>query len=381
MLSVIVITCLIFQTAMALYLLHASLAVDDFEKNLQKFLVILLVHLSTKYFLLAVLHNNFLYGKLASGFSLFYGPFLLIMTRSYVNKPFPNRIKKNHLLPFFVFSLAYIILVIGNSLKIINNNFVNHYAEYYEWLIAASLIIYPILIKRLLRQRDSQFRPDKAKERLISNIATVLSMVILLVSSCAALKLLAWPRTNFDLRTIAYTCFIFIPVLILRYKLQINTHKVTVGQEQNGVGLKKEEVAAGQEALADKRYQKSGMDNVLMDTYAVILVKTIEKGKIYLNAELSLEDLACQTNIPKHHITQLLNDKLKKNFYAFVNEYRIREAVVALEDVSKEVNILSLAYDCGFNSKSSFNNYFKKITSYTPSAYRKMVFAKHVTAV
>jgi len=34
-------------------------------------------------------------------------------------------------------------------------------------------------------------------------------------------------------------------------------------------------------------------------------------------------------------------------------------------------NILSLAFEAGFHSKSSFNGYFKKVTGYTPSAYLK----------
>jgi AraC-like DNA-binding protein len=42
-----------------------------------------------------------------------------------------------------------------------------------------------------------------------------------------------------------------------------------------------------------------------------------------------------------------------------------------LNNPSLQVNILSLAFDCGFNSKSSFNNYFKKITGSTPTAYRR----------
>jgi AraC-like DNA-binding protein len=73
----------------------------------------------------------------------------------------------------------------------------------------------------------------------------------------------------------------------------------------------------------------------------------------------------------RHHLTQLLNEKLEKNFYSFINEYRIGEAIDRLNDPALQVNILSLAFDCGFNSKSSFNNYFKKITGSTPTAYRK----------
>jgi AraC-like DNA-binding protein len=119
------------------------------------------------------------------------------------------------------------------------------------------------------------------------------------------------------------------------------------------------------------RYEKSGLNPEKLNEFETIIVRHVEKTKIYLNTELTLEDLSERTRLPKHHITQVLNEKMKKNFYSFINEYRIIEASRLLREHSKSVNMLSLAIDCGFNSKSSFNNYFKKIMQETPSSYRK----------
>src|ERR1700682_6294447 len=57
-----------------------------------------------------------------------------------------------------------------------------------------------------------------------------------------------------------------------------------------------------------KRYQKSGLNDEKLNHYETTLIRFIEKSKVYLDAELTLDDLSAQTKIPKHHITQLLND-------------------------------------------------------------------------
>jgi AraC-like DNA-binding protein len=126
-----------------------------------------------------------------------------------------------------------------------------------------------------------------------------------------------------------------------------------------------------EEKQPERHYKKSALDTPMMDEYEHALVNFMRKTKIYLEAEISLEGLSAKVNIPKHHLTQLLNERFKKNFYAFINEYRIAEAIEKLKDPDTDDSILSLAYDYGFNSKSSFNNYFKKLTGATPSMYRK----------
>ena len=130
--------------------------------------------------------------------------------------------------------------------------------------------------------------------------------------------------------------------------------------------------------VVDRRYERSGMDARMMNDYETALAAFMQKSRIYLDPDLSLEILASRMKMSRHHLTQLLNEKLEKNFYSFINEYRIEEAIDRLNDPSLQVNILSLAFDCGFNSKSSFNNYFKKITGTTPTAYRKQQLERFI---
>ena len=133
-------------------------------------------------------------------------------------------------------------------------------------------------------------------------------------------------------------------------------------------------------AAVERRYEKSGLDGAKLEEYAAALMAFMQKSRIYLDPDLSLDELASRLKMSRHHLTQLLNDRLRKNFYSFINEYRIGVAIAKLDDPGADVNILSLAFDCGFNSRSSFNNYFKKITGYTPSAYRKRTLISSVSA-
>ncbi len=120
------------------------------------------------------------------------------------------------------------------------------------------------------------------------------------------------------------------------------------------------------------KYQRSGLKEEEARKYLKQLLKLMEVEKPYLNGELSVLDLTFKLNIPRHYLTQILNEKLNKNFYTFVNEYRVEEVIRMMKDPKyKHFSLLALGLEAGFNSKSSFNNIFKSYTGYTPSEYRE----------
>src|SRR6201999_1940266 len=108
--SILIITCIIFQSAVAVFLLNGVRTGDDFDKHLRAMLIILLVHLSTKFLLLAILKDQFLYAQLPTGFSLAYGPLLLIIARSILGRPIRPRGILLHFMPFLVGTLIYVVL-------------------------------------------------------------------------------------------------------------------------------------------------------------------------------------------------------------------------------------------------------------------------------
>ncbi|NET35056.1 MAG: AraC family transcriptional regulator [Cyanothece sp. SIO1E1] len=94
--------------------------------------------------------------------------------------------------------------------------------------------------------------------------------------------------------------------------------------------------------------------------------------KPYLNSELTAVDLAQTLGLTRHQLSQILNEQLGKNFYDFINAYRVDAFKAHLEDPAfANYNLLGLALESGFKSKSSFNSIFKKVTGMTPSQYKK----------
>ncbi|WP_407483359.1 helix-turn-helix domain-containing protein [Elizabethkingia meningoseptica] len=92
----------------------------------------------------------------------------------------------------------------------------------------------------------------------------------------------------------------------------------------------------------------------------------------YLDSSLTIQDLAEQLKMPVKDLSTLINLYMDKHFFDFVNEYRIEKAMQILKDPSqKQLTVLEILYQVGFNSKSSFNTSFKKYTGKTPTDFRK----------
>lgn len=94
-------------------------------------------------------------------------------------------------------------------------------------------------------------------------------------------------------------------------------------------------------------------------------------GKPYLEANLSLPELANKLEIPSHHLSRVINEQFGMNFFDFINQYRIDEVKSKIGNPKyAHLSLLGIAFDSGFNTKSAFNRVFKKITGLTPSEYK-----------
>lgn len=132
----------------------------------------------------------------------------------------------------------------------------------------------------------------------------------------------------------------------------------------------KDETPEGKDS--EQKYQRSGLTQKLAQRYLQRLEEYMQHEKPYLETDLTIETLAKRLHISRHFLTQILNERLGKNFYLHVNDYRINEAKQRLlEPDNAHLTILAIAYESGFNSKSTFNTVFKKITNMTPSQFRK----------
>jgi len=101
------------------------------------------------------------------------------------------------------------------------------------------------------------------------------------------------------------------------------------------------------------------------------LKKAMEVNLFYQDAELTLNSLADKLNIPAHELSRIINTALKKSFNDFVNEYRVAEVTRRMQDPAyNHITLLGIAYDSGFNSRTTFHRTFKQMTGKSPAEYK-----------
>jgi AraC-like DNA-binding protein len=97
----------------------------------------------------------------------------------------------------------------------------------------------------------------------------------------------------------------------------------------------------------------------------------VSKDKIFKNSDLTLDLMAKQMNINRNYLSKAINQITGKNFNTYINEYRVKEAIKILSDKKSDVlSIDAIAFDVGFNNRTSFYQSFKKITGLSPSDFR-----------
>ncbi|MCI0706240.1 MAG: helix-turn-helix domain-containing protein [Ignavibacteriae bacterium] len=119
-----------------------------------------------------------------------------------------------------------------------------------------------------------------------------------------------------------------------------------------------------------EKYQKSGLSEEASEELHQRLRRFMTEDAVYKQSDLSINDLASRLGVHPNYLSQVINQKEQKNFYDFVNAYRVEEfkRLISLQK-NRQYTLLSLAHDCGFSSKTSFNRFFKKATGQTPSEY------------
>lgn len=119
-----------------------------------------------------------------------------------------------------------------------------------------------------------------------------------------------------------------------------------------------------------KKYEKSGLNREAAETLQGQLQNLMAQEELYKEPELSLTDLAERLETHPNYLSQIINEKEGKNFYDYVNSMRIDAFLkMAADPQNRRFTLFALALECGFNSKSAFNRYFKKATGRSPTEY------------
>ena len=123
----------------------------------------------------------------------------------------------------------------------------------------------------------------------------------------------------------------------------------------------------------DRKYEGSLLTDSALDLLEKKLIGIMANNKPHLDPQLSQQQLADQMGIPPKDLSRLINERFGQHFSDFVNSHRVTEfkRLAALPE-KENFTLLALAYEAGFNSKTTFNTAFKKLTGTTPAQFKKI---------
>ena len=176
---------------------------------------------------------------------------------------------------------------------------------------------------------------------------------------------------------IAFIISVIFAVLFLIRNNRLNTtYKLLVKQSLNKVSL--EDNIDNELVIDDKsRYSGSHLSEKEKSLIEFSISKIIRKDKLYLKNNFSITELAELLNYSRNNISQVINEKFGQNFNSFLNEFRVNEALRMMSKKENEVyTIEAISKMVGFNSISSFNKAFKKVSGVTPSFFTKSIEKK-----
>lgn len=307
-------------------------------------------------------------------FVFLYGPLLLLYYQSVENGGQVNRKAYLHLVPALLFFINRIpfyfssfaskqAIIIGDieGMKNLQRPFIPIH-QYHDFLINGHLILYCLLIFFYLKRNDLWYKPktDSDTIQLIKHnwYRTLLGLFL-----------------GFSLANLSYYILVKFPFFKIEWDYAISIAMTLFIYTVGFLGYHQTEIFQGklmQKVFLPPKYQTSSLTPSASQSLLEKLLSYFETQKPYLNNELRLSNLAQTMGVSTHHLSQVINEQLGKSFSDFINEYRINEAQEMLANPEHEnTYIINIAYDCGFNNKTSFNKAFKQFTGMAPSSYRK----------
>lgn len=113
--------------------------------------------------------------------------------------------------------------------------------------------------------------------------------------------------------------------------------------------------------------QADGVDKMLFEKVKSLM----SKDKIFRQKDLTLDSIAGMTGSNRTYVSKTINHYAGQSFPAFLNTYRIADAVRLISDLSQNIPLKQVADEVGFTSMSVFYSAFCKETGMPPGRYRK----------
>jgi len=342
------------------------------RNNLLLGLVFLLFALSLGDFAIRTSHielPNQLIHLIDDGFLFLYGPLLFLYVRGVVYVDSKLRAKDFlHLIPITIYlgCLGYIFIILdpeqqaSTTQKILS-------ADLPVWMYLAGTSIYIYIFIYLWLAH----RTVKTYRRIIRNKFSSLHEINLnwlsfIIQSFVAITIIV--MFHFLVSALVNRFVLYVSLILLLIYTFFFVNRVLVK------ALNQTAIFAGIElGEAREKYSGSVQSKEEIDILYYQMLNLLEKEKTYLDPNLSLQDLAAKLLSTSKILSQVINQRSRKNFFDFINTYRCEEVKRLISESSPKVTVLEIMYEAGFNSKSSFNKEFKKLNGITPTAYRKSI--------
>lgn len=334
------------------------------ESNIaDKLLAIWLGLLSFDFLTSGIDHEIFQKPLLSSSFLLF-NPALFLYIRALTVAEFRLKwIYLLHLLPYFIFKLlAYYFQVPFSMRNFLASDQYFAYRIIFGTASVLSVFIYNTLSLIKVHQHRMRLKNEESTIEKNESLTWVLFVSIFYTVYCLVAIIVASVSYFSESYPMAPHIYNYIVLLFLIFVLSFY-----------GLYQRKLKNVEPEPVSSKTPYQNSSLTD---DSKSLIQEKIeayMQKEKPYLNFEMNMEMLSNAIKVPKYQITEVLNTQMGKNFFQFVNEYRVAAVKQMLENPDNPYSIESIGYECGFSSKSSFYTVFKNLTGKTPNAYRNAV--------
>lgn len=187
----------------------------------------------------------------------------------------------------------------------------------------------------------------------------ILYFVIFVMSNNELFFINTIPETVYDIAHFSTTLF---------FVFLIGVHGA---KQQNVFELSNPHLEESTETISVENESHFMNDDERINQLKAQLVELMEKEKLYLNSDLTINLLSEKLESNRTYVSYVINECFQQNFYTFVNTHRVHEAIKKLQNPEfKNYSIEGIASLCGFSSRSSFNTAFKKITGKTPSDFK-----------